>query len=360
MKPLLLLLALLLAACSSGPKPASSSAGKPPARPPILEAFPLARDRQLAAYQEALLRARPSSGPRLQALIVRSKRWAPGSTLTVAFHGGSRELHREIAQTASLWANSINLGLDFGFNPETNSYRTWSPADSNYSAQIRIGFDELGYFSCVGTDSVSPGCATPQQSSMNFQEFDRALPPRWRATVLHEFGHAFGFEHEHQSPASPCDNFFRFDDDPGYVETRTPDGVLVNDSQGRRPGIYAVMSGAPNNWDRNKVDRNFRRLPASSAYLRTQFDPRSIMMYEFEPDLFIPGPPAACVAQRNEDLSALDRQGASAAYPRQPADMFRNRNEISAAIGEIMGAGPLADNFKSSFLEQKKLLQAIK
>ena len=41
---------------------------------------------------------------------------------------------------------------------------------------MRIGFDEPGYFSCVGDESVNAACAAPGQASMNYHRFDRALP----------------------------------------------------------------------------------------------------------------------------------------------------------------------------------------
>jgi hypothetical protein len=87
----------------------------------------------------------------------------------------------------------------------------WSTSDQNYAADIRIGFinqgDYAGNWSAVGTDSrdstVEGGA--PNQGSMNFGGFDQQLPVDWAGTVLHEFGHALGFEHEHQSPSGGCD-----------------------------------------------------------------------------------------------------------------------------------------------------------
>lgn len=55
----------------------------------------------------------------------------------------------------------------------------------------------------VGRNAVNaalPG-GGPGQASMNLAGFDIALPADWQAVVRHEFGHALGFEHEHQSPA---------------------------------------------------------------------------------------------------------------------------------------------------------------
>ena len=48
---------------------------------------------------------------------------------------------------------------------------------------------------------------------MNLGGFTEELPDDWEATVLHEFGHAIGFLHEHQSLNSTCEEEFRWDNE---------------------------------------------------------------------------------------------------------------------------------------------------
>ena len=68
----------------------------------------------------------------------------------------------------------------------------------------------------VGNDSIDPTIVGAGEASMNFGGFAQGPPPGWEATVLHEFGHALGFQHEHQLPVGGCDLEFRWEDDPGY------------------------------------------------------------------------------------------------------------------------------------------------
>ena len=73
---------------------------------------------------------------------------------------------------------------------------------------------------------------------MNFSGFDIAPPPdsEFARIVIHEFGHALGLEHEHQSPFSSCENEFKWD------------------------VIYATLASPPNNWPKERVDFNMRAL----------------------------------------------------------------------------------------------------
>jgi hypothetical protein len=253
---------------------------------------------------------------RSEYVVSRKRIWPCGSTVTVAFKGGSPSLRRGIAEAIADWTRASNVKLDFG--SANAGFRNWNPADTSYSAQIRISFDDpdRGYWSLIGSDSVNPRIVRAGKASMNFHGFAEQLPTGWRSTVLHEFGHALGFLHEHQFPAVGCD--FRFDDDPGYVPTVTPAGVFVQDSQGRRPGLYTYLSGEPNKWSSQRVDFNLRMIPSVSDAFRTSasLDRSSIMKYFFKDWFFKSGATSACyTAGKNEQLSPGDLQGARWAYP---------------------------------------------
>jgi hypothetical protein len=153
---------------------------------------------------------------------------------------------------------------------------------------------------------------------MNLDSFDRFLPTDWETTVVHEFGHALGFEHEHQSPAENCD--FRFQDDPGYVAETNADGWYVPNSNGKRPGMYTFLGGFANRWSVEKVNRNLRSIPSSSAYLTGAFDKFSVMKYYFDPFMFVNGAESACYTEqgKNVTLSAQDIVGIQRIYPKAP------------------------------------------
>jgi hypothetical protein len=258
--------------------------------------------------------ARASRGRNLEFVISKSRRWTPGQIVCVGFRGGADALYEKIAEAASGWTRYGNIKLEFK-SPETGQFHLWSPEDEEFRVQVRIGFDQAGYWSLVGTDSANPAITHPGDASMNFGGFAQQLPQDWTATVLHEFGHAFGFEHEHQHPAGVCESEFRWDDDSGYTLTTDGLGQAIADNRGRRPGIYTVLGAPPNRWPKTKVDFNLRELHESSALQSSAFDKNSIMKYYFGTWMFRSGEQSPCFSQRNTTLSALDQQGFKEAYP---------------------------------------------
>lgn len=70
------------------------------------------------------------------------------------------------------------------------------------SAKIRISFDaRKGSWSAIGNDAMKPAFNGKATMNLGWLE-DVAVPSaKDRATILHEFGHALGMMHEHQSPA---------------------------------------------------------------------------------------------------------------------------------------------------------------
>ena len=181
----------------------------------LLEDYPKDLAESLAARRR-WRSAMATDSPDLEFIVSDIDRWAPGSAVTVAFRGGSHELHSTVAEAVSTISEACGLTLDFGEGDRANGagggYRTWSTDDVEYAADIRVGFDKKGYWSLVGTASVDPSVGLPGQAvggrpfqqSMNLGGFDVQLPEGWRRTVLHEFLHALAFQHEHQNMRGPC------------------------------------------------------------------------------------------------------------------------------------------------------------
>lgn len=274
------------------------------------------------------LKGLPKGPDGLEFLVAEVSRWNPGQAVRVAFNGGDTRLHRDVAEATEQITASCNLRLDFGFNQQLGTFRHWSSADTAHAADIRVSFNLPGFFSLVGTDSrnsaigatTSPIGGRAHQCSLNLGNFHVQRPTNWKGVVRHEFLHALAFHHEHQNLSGPCQNEFRWDDDPGYVPTQDNRDVFVEDSAGRRPGVYTFLSGAPNKWAKAKVDHNLRA-NAGAALTPGAFDRESVMLYRF-PALFYKSTPSSCEPGGDGiNLSAGDKKGLKLLYPGAANDM---------------------------------------
>lgn len=299
---------------------ATSNPGTPSPDDVILEDLPEGVQETMKARDD-WFKTLPRASNGEEFLVAELQKWRPGQTIRVAFLGGSPELHRDIADAVAQISAACNLRFDFGFDPATGAYRSWSEQDTEYQAEIRVSFDHGGYWSLVGTDSVNAAIGRPSdrvggrphQRSLNLGGFHVHRPADWRGTTRHEFLHAIAFHHEHQNLNGPCQNEFRWEDDPGYIRTTNGNGSFVADSQGRRPGIYTYLSGPPNGWSKAKIDHNLR--PAHGPVTPGQFDAASVMLYRFPP-LFYKTSPSPCAPQGDgQSLSAGDRDGLQLLYP---------------------------------------------
>lgn len=120
----------------------------------------------------------------LEGLGDKRKYWPIGATIRVSFMGGISKHHKLVEQYANEWCRYANISFIFGNHPKS---------------EIRISFRPDGSRSCVGIDALR---FRQNQSTMNL---DPQMLNGQRAahTILHEFGHALGLLHEHQSPTSP-------------------------------------------------------------------------------------------------------------------------------------------------------------
>lgn len=342
----------------------------------LLESYP----DDLAASLEARAawrREAAETNPGLEFLVTDLARWAPGQVVRVAFLGGAGGLHRAIATTVEAIDRACGLTLDFGWDDASGEARRWRTDDVEHGAEIRVSFDLPGNWSLVGTASVDstvgePGGASggrPGQRSLNLGGFDARLPPKWERTVLHEFLHAVAFAHEHQNMRGPCADEFRWDDDHGYTPTQNVRGQYVADAQGRRPGIYTYLSGAPNFWGRETVDRNLRTGVFEDGVAST-FDPESVMLYRFD-SLFYRSSPSACApTTEGIELSDGDRRGLALLYPqdldaRQAlADRAAEAYDVLDDVGDDEGleslrTGPPVDGRREAVAELLESFLAI-
>ena len=142
--------------------------------------------------------------------------WPPSYTkLRVCFIGGSDELNANVAKVAKGWNRVAKIGLRFDFGKTDKPRRCKT---GSREAQIRVSYDKPGYYSLLGQYSMV--YASQEENSLNLGEFDKFADPNAvlegeaKGVILHEFGHALGLYHEHQSPVANCDSEYNWDYTP--------------------------------------------------------------------------------------------------------------------------------------------------
>ncbi|MBK4988303.1 hypothetical protein [Pseudomonas sp. S36] len=224
--------------------------------------------RQLALTENP--RNGPPSGMRTRSMGPTGKLWKPGRLLKVSFVSkGSEALKARIYELGRSWIDlsSANLLME-------------RVEDNDQSAEIRICCAPEAYLNGthLGTNILESGspnlmlCFEPGEELFEF-------------TVLHEFGHIFGLDHEHQHPEAD---------------------IPWND---RAMQYYArELGGASEEEVRKQV---FDKRP-SADLVNIGYDPHSVMHYPVEPFLTTNGWQVGINAELTEkDLSFMRE-----AYPR--------------------------------------------
>ena len=207
------------------------------------------------------------AGGVLRAINPRGTAWINGSTLSVRFIGGSAAQKAIAREQAGWWSQVANLKFDFKDAP---------------NADIRIAFDSTdGAWSWIGTECKD---IPNNEPTMNLGFLDGG-------TAAHEFGHAIGLAHEHQSP---------------HGGLKWIEAVVIEE-----------MAKSPNFWDADTTRHNILRKYTAQQVNGTAFDPDSIMLYFFPPEWTTNG----IGSKANDVLSAMDKAFIAGAkmYPKMGA-----------------------------------------
>lgn len=241
--------------------------------------------------------------PRARAVGFIEKYWNPGDTLRVKFLNGLDTQKNFVRGVITSELSFLNINFQWVLEGV---------------AEIRITFNNDGSWSYIGKDCLN----IPQnQATMNFGWLDKAV-------VLHEFGHAIGYGHEHQNP----EGGIQWDED----------------------AVVADLSGPPNYWDYNTIYWNVLRKYQQEQINGTALDPLSIMMYGIPEEWTLND----FSTDFNSKLSVVDKEFWSQTYPVEQGPtpeqeamieafryMFSNKSEMLdlnegpiVRIGRLIGA----------------------
>lgn len=313
-KTLLATSALVIAVVASGPVNAQA----------VIEGLPDHLVRRIEADQvNTSLQRLVAQGAIQQGVVSGAKRWGSAEPVRVCFFGGSLALRTRIMNIANQWTAGSPLRFDWGSasNPRICN---------NEFAHIRVGYSPTGYWSLVGQDSVVYAGQLEQSLNLGRFDFNPPADPEFTATVLHEFGHALGFQHEHQHPQSVCEQEFNW------------------------PQIYSYLAGPPNYWSPEKVNHNMRQRTYIHSDVTTTFDPNSIMLYSFPAQFYLRGTNSACYTRGNNTLSSGDKQTFAQVYTTRDQQLARIED---AAQGLSLSARALV-NDRVSLLRLENTLKA--
>lgn len=155
--------------------------------------------------------------------------------------------------------------------------------DANQDADVRISFDRNnGAWSLLGTDVKNEDKDKP---TMNLGWFDVS-------TVIHEFGHVLGMIHEHQNPR----------------------GQSIDWNEKK---VYE-WAESTQGWDKETTKRNIMDKYDINSINGSSFDPLSIMLYFFPPDLTNNNKGT----YQNLRLSGLDMEFINKNYSKDNANSF--------------------------------------
>ena len=218
------------------------------------------------------------------------KLWQNGATLRVRFVDGTAAQHEKVKLVSNEWTRHANLHFQFG--------------SSGGGGEIRISFKEAdGTWSYIGTDALA---IPASQATMNLIAED--------FFILHEFGHALGLIHEHNSPNAKI--------------------------KWNKANIYRDLGGPPNLWPKEQVDSTMFETYKNIRY--RDFDPDSIMMYSYPASWFadgkIPGSRAKIRAPGGgpQSLSKSDKEFIRKLYPpvKQVGTAVRRAKKAGASGGK--------------------------
>lgn len=235
----------------------------------LLQAVPV-RNVQARLQDEELTQTCTEIGPSsLGASALSDRVWKGKEFLRVRFLNGSDYLKSKVRDYAPMWTKYAHIKFEFNYD---------EPSD------LRISFVHDGRsWSYIGNSAEN---VDKKKATMNFGWFDeKTTEVEFRRAILHEFGHALGLVHEHQSPAA-----------------------LIS---WKKEFIYSYYAKPPFEWNQNVVRDNVFDKYSKTRTQYSSYDSYSIMHYPIPAAFTTDGYSVGL----NTDLSGKDKAFIAKLYP---------------------------------------------
>ncbi len=264
-----------------------------------------------------------------KAIFRKNALWTKGRDITIGFnengsklierpvyYGYDRDPMQDIIQSKYCKlspAEIVKKVIIERFQPLVNLNFNFVSSDKYNEADIRISFnkdDPERTYSTIGRDALRYDKSLP---TMNFQWLDIG-------TIIHEFGHAIGMGHEHQSPNS--------------------------DIKWNKQKVYEYYP----HMSKSQVDENIINKVYADNYNSSDFDPLSVMLYFYPPEVTLNN----IGSKRNERLSGYDVQWIFDTYgkekkdPISPEDFYFKTYGITLAASKAESDRLAGRNFEES------------
>ena len=204
--------------------------------------------------------------------LITMKKWPNAYNLRCRFLDGDDSQREKVMAKAKIWEQFSSVHIN---------------AVEDRDAEVRISFvNDTGSWSAIGSDALNSSYFPKDKPTMNLGWLrDDTDDREYERVVVHEFGHALGAIHEHQNP---------------YVHLKW-----------NKERVYEVFSGPPNKWSKEEIDHNILEKYSPEGLSAASFDEHSIMLYQFDADLFLDHK----ILPLNYQLSDMDKRMIGYMYP---------------------------------------------